>query len=146
MRFDRNRSAGYLTNWAARLFARNIDRRLKPAGLSSGQLPVLFALAGGERMTQKQLAEAAAIEQPTMAATLARMERDGLIQRETNPSDGRSTLVALTPAAARKAITLRQAIDAVNRQALAGLSPTERQALLAMLQKMIAALENSDRG
>ena len=142
MSFEREHSAGYLTNWAARLFARSIDRRLKTLGVSSGQLPVFFALAGGRRMTQKQLAEAAAIEQPTMAATLARMERDGLIQRDTNPADGRSALVALSPAAARKARALREAIDAVNREALAEFTATDREALLAMLRKLISTLES----
>ena len=44
MSLERGRSAGYLVNWAARLFARAIDRRLKPLGVSSGQLPVFFAL------------------------------------------------------------------------------------------------------
>jgi DNA-binding MarR family transcriptional regulator len=140
---DRTRSAGYLTNWAARLFARRIDQRLRNLGVSSGQLPVFFALAGGKRMTQKELARAAAIEQPTMAATLARMERDGLIERTTNPDDGRSALIALTAAAARKARAVREAIDAVNREALAGLGAADAEAFLATLQKVIAALERN---
>jgi DNA-binding MarR family transcriptional regulator len=135
MNFEREHSAGYLTNWVARLFARSIDRRLRKLGVSSGQLPVLFALAGGRRMTQKQLAEAAAIERPTIAATLARMERDGLIQRDTNPADGRSALVALSPAAARKARAVREAIDAVNREALAEFKAADRESLLAMLRR-----------
>jgi DNA-binding MarR family transcriptional regulator len=101
--------------------------------VSSGQLPVFFALAGGARLTQKQLAAGAAIEQPTMAATLARMEPDGLVQRAANPEDGRSALVALSPAAARKARAVQEAIDAVNAEALAGFTPAERTALLSML-------------
>ena len=141
--FERERSAGYLTNWAARLFARGIDRRLRRLGVSAGHLPVFFALAGGKRMTQKQLAKAAAIEQPTMAATLARMERGGLVRREVNPEDGRSALVGLSPAAARKARAVREAIDAVNTEALAGFSAAEREAFLAMLRRVIATLEST---
>ena len=140
--FERERSAGYLANWAARLFARRIDRRLKRFGVSAGHLPVFFALAGDKRLTQKQLAEAAATEQPTMAATLARMERDGLIRRSANPEDGRSALVALSPAASRKVRAVREAIDAVNGEALAGFTAAERDALLAMLRKVIASLES----
>ena len=44
MSYVRETSAGYLTNWAARLFARAIERRL--AGGNSGPMPVFFALAG----------------------------------------------------------------------------------------------------
>ena len=99
---EREKSAGYLTNWAARLFAKGMDRRLKEAGLSSGQLPLFFALGDGRALSQKALVEIVSIEQSTMAATLSRMERDGLIERTANPDDGRSALFKLTPAALKK--------------------------------------------
>lgn len=143
MTFVRERSAGYMTNWAARLLARAIDRRLKEHGLSSGHLPVFFALGDGKAMTQKALAAAAAIEQPTMAATLSRMERDGLVRRAPDPKDGRSALVSLTPAALTRVPAVRAAVDAVNEQALSGLSEAEREAYLAMLARMVAALEDA---
>ena len=141
MPFDRDASAGYLTNWAARLFARAIDQKLKAIGVSSGQLPVFFALGGGEAMTQKALTEAAAIEQPTMAATLVRMERDGLIVRKVDPSDRRSALVMLTPAALEKAKRVRAAVGAVNAQALEGLSKAEREQFLKLLHGVIGRLD-----
>src|SRR5690606_18244792 len=122
MQFDRERSSGYLTNWAARLFARAIDRRLAPLGLSSGYMPVFFALAHGEALSQKVLAARASVEQSTMANTLNRMERDGLVVRSPDPADRRSTLVSLTPAAAEKLKGVQAAGQAVNAQAMAGLS------------------------
>jgi MarR family transcriptional regulator, transcriptional regulator for hemolysin len=143
IKFDRDRSAGYLTNWAARLFARLIDRRLKPFGLSSGQLPVFFALGGGAALTQKALAEVAAIEQPTMAATLLRMERDGLIERRADPHDGRSALIRLTPAALKKAPGVLQAVQVANAEALAGLKDEEQELFLKLLGGVIANLENT---
>ena len=141
MSFDRGRSAGYMTNWAARLFARAIDQRLKLIGVSSGQLPVFFALAGGKTLTQKELARLASIEQPTMASTLARMERDGLIERTPDPNDGRSSLVSLSAKAKRKAELVMQAITEVNAGALEALAPVERATYLDSLAKIIAALE-----
>jgi MarR family transcriptional regulator, transcriptional regulator for hemolysin len=141
MSFDRGRSAGYMTNWAARLFARAIDQQLKAIGVSSGQLPVFFALAGGKALTQKELARLASIEQPTMASTLARMERDGLIERTPDPNDGRSSLVSLSARAKRKADLVTQAITEVNGGALEALAPAERTAYLDSLAKIIAALE-----
>jgi MarR family transcriptional regulator, transcriptional regulator for hemolysin len=141
MSFDRGRSAGYMTNWAARLFARAIDQRLKLIGVSSGQLPVFFALAGGKALTQKELARLASIEQPTMASTLARMERDGLIERRADPNDGRSSLVSLSAKARKKAEQVTQAITEVNAGALDGLTAAERTAYLDSLAKIIAALE-----
>jgi MarR family transcriptional regulator, transcriptional regulator for hemolysin len=133
-------SAGYMTNLAARLFAHVIDERLRPLGVSSGQLPVFFALARGGALTQKALAQAAAIEQPTMAATLSRMERDGLIRRRPDPNDGRSALIALTPAALKKAKAVEEAVQSGNAKALAGLDEATQRAFLETLAKIVRAL------
>ncbi|ODT14541.1 MAG: MarR family transcriptional regulator [Kaistia sp. SCN 65-12] len=141
MTLQRSRSAGYMTNWAARLFARAIDRRLKPLGISSGQLPVFFALGGGAALSQKALAELAAIEQPTMAATLSRMERDGLVGKSPDPDDRRSSLISLTPVAMEKAQEVREVIASVNAAALSALTPEEREAYLGSLAKITAALD-----
>ncbi|WP_309083243.1 MarR family winged helix-turn-helix transcriptional regulator [Chelativorans sp.] len=140
MPLDRQESAGYLTNWAARLFARAIDQRLRRLGLSSGQLPVFFALAAGEAMTQKRLAQIASIEQPTMAATLARMERDGLIERRPDPRDRRASLVTLSAAGREKLSGVMEAISSVNEEALSELGQAQREAYIASLKRIIATL------
>ena len=137
----RELSAGYLTNQMARLFARSIDWRLAPLGLSSGYLPVFFALADGVARPQKELARLASVEQPTMTATLNRMERDGLIVRATDPGDRRSALVRLSPAARRKLEDVQQAVDDTNAEGLARLSAAERAQLLTLMRKVIGALE-----
>src|SRR3954471_5245746 len=93
MTYDREASLGYQTNLAARLFVRSIERRLE--GGNAGPMPVFLALQDGRAMTQTALAQQASVEQPTMANTLSRMERDGLIERTPDPNDGRSALVRL---------------------------------------------------
>ena len=77
------------------------------ATVAAGYLPVFFALAA----TQTALASLAAIEQPTMAATLTRMERDSLIHRRPDPQDGRSSLISLTPVALKKVNAVEAAAD-----------------------------------
>jgi len=146
MTLDRERSAGYLTNWAARLFAREMDRRLGEVGMSSGYVPVFFALAAGIPRSQKDLAQLAAVEQPTMAATLARMARDKLITRVADPGDGRSALISLTPLAKKKALAVQAAVMGINKAALAGLSPAEQAQYLALIRRVIAALDSPDEG
>ena len=47
-------------------------------------------------LSQTALARWASVEQPTMANTLNRMERDGLIVRTPDPDDRRSALISLT--------------------------------------------------
>lgn len=139
----RERSTCFMTNLAARLFGRAVDRRLKAMGMSSGQLPVFFALSDGGAMSQKALLEFVAIEQPTLAATLSRMERDGWIQRRPDPADGRSSLISLTPAATEKLPQLETVVKSVNGTALEGLGDTEREVLMASLRSMVASLDRS---
>lgn len=141
MAFERDQSAGYLVNWAARLFTRLADRQLNPLGLAAGQMPVLIALATAGPTSQKALARAAAIEQPTMAATLSRMERDGLIGRRPDPRDGRSALVSLTARAEDRVDAVFEALSAINEHSLGTMPRAEREIFLAGLRTMIARLE-----
>jgi len=138
-RYRREQSAGYLVNWAARLFTRALERRL--AGSSAGSMPVFFALIDGRAQTQKELAHWAAVEQPTMANTLARMERDGLIERTPDPADRRSALVALTPLGQQRAGQALQAAGHTNALGLSPLSPEERETFLEMLRRVIQYLD-----
>ncbi len=138
---DDELSMGYLMHWGGRLLRRLADRRLRPLGLSSAHLPVINALAREEPLSQKALAQIAAIEQPTMAAMLARMERDGLIARRPDPNDRRSALFSLTPATRRQLGAVRAAVEEVNREALRGLPADERRPFRRQLQIMIEAMD-----
>ena len=138
--FDRLTSLGYMTNLVARLLVREIDGYLAPHGISVGYMPVFFALAADEAQTQRDLAASAQVEQPTMAATLARMERDGLIERRANPDDGRSALISLTEAGRGKLAAVHAASTAVNAKAAERLTAEERQQLIALLTKVAGTL------
>lgn len=140
MTVDPLQSIGYMTNWSARLFARAMETRLKPLGLSPGQLPLFFALAANGPMSQKALVQVIAIEQPTMAATLARMERDGLVQRRADPKDGRSAFYSLTPKAARHAKAVERAVHEINGVALGGVSEADRQVVLRVLNSAVKSI------
>jgi DNA-binding MarR family transcriptional regulator len=140
--YRREESAGYLVNWAARLLVRAIEKRL--AGGNAGPMPVFIALAGGARMSQTELARWAAVEQPTMANTLSRMERDGLISRTPDPADRRSALVALTPLGHARAAEALDSAREVNAFALGALKPDERPLFLDMLNRVIARLGAGD--
>ena len=137
--YDRETSGGYVTNRAARLFVRALERRLLNG--SAGQMPVFLALLDGSAYTQTELARLAAVEQPTMANTLGRMDRDGLIAREPDPNDRRSSLVSLNKLGRKRASEAMSAALEVNEAAFAGLSATERKTFFDLLHRVIAALE-----
>lgn len=142
MDFDRETSAGYLVNHMARLFARHLESRLKPHGIALGEFPALLHLWEEDGLTQKELVDRLRIEQPTMAATLARMERDGLVTRQRDEGDGRRQRIRLTARARRlRSVAVAEA-SAVNDLALGDLSGDERQRLIALMKRVILALDS----
>lgn len=131
-----------MVNRTARLLRRLADRRLAPFGLSSGYLPVLSALMPDRSLSQKHLTEQAGIEQPTMAATLGRMERDGMIERQPDPDDKRSARFRLAPRTIAQLAAITAAIDSVGEDALAGIADVDRALLRRTLHRVIASVED----
>ncbi len=141
MAFDRNLSAGYLVNHAARLFARALDAGLSPLGISTGPFPLLLHLWDRDGLTQRDLVKLLGYEQPTVAATLSRMERDGLIERRPDPHDGRAQRIWLT-AKGRAALDAAEAAAIqVNATALRNLSADEEATFITLLHRVIAGLD-----
>ncbi|MFT4076012.1 MAG: MarR family transcriptional regulator [Asticcacaulis sp.] len=136
---------GHLVNRLARLMNRLGEERLKPLGFSTGQLPVLGVLSDGKALPQKDLAQWAKIEQPSMAQMLARMERDGLIHRIPDPEDKRSSLISLTEDAIARLPAMHEVLTQGNADALTGLSDEEVATLSLLLKKVIANLEALDK-
>ncbi len=118
---------------AARSLSRLADIRFRDLGLAVGQMP-----------TQKELARIAGVEQPSMAQLLSRMERDGLIRREPDPEDGRSSLISLTDAAIDRIVPARTLLFQGNKDALAGFEKNEIAQLTDMLQRIIANVAEND--
>lgn len=138
--------ASKLISQAARALARLSDARLKDLGLAIGQLPVFVALKDGAQLSQKELARIAGVEQPSMAQLLARMERDGLIHREPDPADGRSSLISLSDSATALQAPAREILFQGNREALAGFEQAEIDQLVSLLGRVIANVASSEAG
>jgi DNA-binding MarR family transcriptional regulator len=132
---------GHLISLAARGFARLSEARLKPLGFGVGNLPVLVALQDGQASTQRDLARFARTEQPPMAQMLARMERDGLIERAPDPADGRSRRITLTKVAQARLPDAVTVLLQGNQEALRDFTEEEAQQLIALLTRLIANLD-----
>ena len=136
----RYESSGYMINLAARLFERALAERIAPLGLTTGQFPVLLALWERDGLAQSELVRIVRVEQPTMAQTLSRMERDGLIARAADPDDRRRALVRLTARGHAVQAPAVAAAHEVNHLAGRGLSDAQTREFLAVLMQMSANL------
>lgn len=85
--------------------------RQEAAAEASGLTPTsTAALATIERhgpLTPSELAELERVRRPTITRTLGCLEREGLIARTPDPSDGRSSLVSVNPAGRERLRRLR---------------------------------------
>ena len=77
----------------------HLDRRLQDSGLSGADYEVLALLSehDGDHMSARDLGTALDWEKSRVSHQLRRMQSDGLISREPNPGDARSTVVCLLP-------------------------------------------------
>ena len=137
MGFEKGRSAGFLANHMARLFAAGLATRIAPLGIAPAQFMVLLELWSEDGLTQKELVERLSVEQATMANTLARMERDELIVRRPSKTDKRSRTVWLTDQARGLKEPAIRAAGAQNDVALKGFDAEERAHFLNMMIRVI---------
>ena len=147
--FPRQESLGYQVNHLARLLAHALGAQIAPLGVVPGQFAQLLALYEEDDLTQRELVERVRVEQATMANTLQRMQRDGLVRCVADPTDRRRTRVQLTQHARALEGDLVTAARAVNATATRGLSEQEVADYLRITATLIRNLEtqtpNNDR-
>ena len=125
---------------------RAIAGALAEHGLNRGEFDVLATLRrSGEpyRMQAGQLAAAMLLSAAAMTNRLDRLERAGLVRRESDPGDRRAVVVALTDAGvARVEAAVTDHVENETRL-LAGLSPSERRQLSQLLAALLASVETA---
>lgn len=140
MSFDKENSAGYLVNHMARLFAKGLQDRIAPMGIVIGQFPILLELWQKDGVSQRDLLGKLDIEQATLANTLNRMERDGLISRTKHPSDARAQQIWLTKHARAVRAKAYKAASEQNELSLADLSEAEQAQLMDFMRRIVFTL------
>jgi DNA-binding MarR family transcriptional regulator len=107
--------------------------------LYPGQELLLMAVAREEGIAQGDLGDYLNVEPPTVARSLQRLERAGLVERRLNPHDGRVLRVYLTA----ESRALRGKIAAIwqelNNRMLKGVSGVEQ----AFLRRLLVQLRDN---
>jgi DNA-binding MarR family transcriptional regulator len=125
----------------------HLNRGLQESGLSGADYEVLAVLSAldGDRMRACDLCDALGWEKSRVSHQMRRMEQDGLISREPNPDDARSTLVCLLPAG-RAAIekAAPKHVEDVRRNFIDLLTPAELDMLATLNERVVHHLATSD--
>ncbi len=142
MAFDKEKSAGFLINHIARLFAKELQQRIQPLGIVTGQFPILLELWEGDGLTQRELLEKLDIEQATLANTLTRMQRDGLIKRTKHPTDARAQLIWLTDKASKIKDEAYRFAWQINTDSLSVLDEREQAQFMEFMRRVISGMRS----
>ena len=119
-----------------RALRREVAARGSALGLTPPQLQVLWRLWLEDGVLTSRLVEASEISSGTITGLLDRLEARGLVRRERSTDDRRVVRVYLTEEGRGLQEPIQQAVDEVNAAALAGFSPTEREQLMTLLQRI----------
>lgn len=117
-------------------------RGATPDGPSVAQLSVLGQLHRQGPSTPTALAALERVRLQSLTRLLATLEAEGWIDRSAHPSDGRQSLLSLTPEGRRRLQALMRAREAALAAAIAALG-AEQQALLMQACGLIDGLAAS---
>ncbi|MBE7942560.1 MULTISPECIES: MarR family transcriptional regulator [Ramlibacter] len=140
MTLDPQHHFGFLLKDVSRLYTRSFGARAEPLGLSLDRCRVLGYLRRQQGLNQAQLAELCDTDPMTLGRLLARMEAEGLVEREPNPDDRRAHRLRPGRAAGRLLARMDPLADQTEAGALAGLDAAERRQLAALLERVKANL------
>lgn len=121
-----------------------LERALQPTGLPLTWYDVLLVVnaAPQRRLTMSELGSQAVVSRERVSRVVSELEREGLMRREPNPDDKRSSFAVITPEGRRR---LRSAaphyLRAVEEHYLAHLTADEVRAISAGLARVVAAEE-----
>ena len=127
---------GSALNRAARIVSRAFDEALTEAG---GSLPVWLVLLNvetGQASTQRALAAALGLREPTLTHHLTAMESDGLVTRRRDDANRRVQVVSLTDAGRAAFHGLRTAAIAFDRRLRGGIDDAD----LALVDDILGRL------
>jgi DNA-binding MarR family transcriptional regulator len=117
------------------ILAAAIDRELRPLGLTFARYEVLmllrFSRVGALPMTK--VADRLMVHPTGVTKLVDRLEQDGLVQREANPTDRRGVLVRITPTGRRLAARGSRAVGAIRFGML--FDDAELETLIALLER-----------
>lgn len=136
--------APYLMNRIMGRYNAALSEEMAKLGLTTPQMRALAVLSVRDGILIRELAVYAVVQQSTLSRGLDGLAQSGLIRREPDPDDSRATRIYLTDAGrdAQKRLWphMAGAYDAM----FAGISGSEKRALVATLQKMLKNIRKHD--
>ncbi len=141
------RRGGFLLSRLSRSMAKRFAALMKEEGLDdigSGEGRLVYLLWKAGPLRQGELAARAGIDKSTLALTLARMERKGLVSRGSASDDGRGVIVALGRDAAAHGEAFRRVSEKMGELFYRGLGAPDIDAFERTLERILKNVEGKE--
>lgn len=137
-----SRRLGPTLGWAAQMARCAMDARVSRYDVTPVQTHVLMYLHHhGGQAPQRELTEFLRAKPSSVNGVLDRMEEKGLVRRSVIGEDARRRLITLTDKGAEQQTRFAESFLASEEAMVRGLSPQERETLLALLDRIIENLK-----
>lgn len=141
--FDLDECLIFLTNRRSKILSTELERRLVPYKITKIQWMALYYLHKHSEMTQKALAEALYIKEPSLVRMVDKLEREGYIARVGSQSDRRVKYLVLTDTGLNLYSETLPLVEHYKKDMTDGLSPEEedivKRALVIMEQNALSS-------
>jgi DNA-binding MarR family transcriptional regulator len=116
--------------------------RLSTLNLYPGQDGLLYHLSQNDGLTMTELVEKLKIKHPTLFTMVSRMETAGLIKKDKDGTDKRTSRIFLTNKGKKHVSELSRIWQDIEKQVLKGFSKEEINTAKIVLSKLIYNLSN----
>jgi DNA-binding MarR family transcriptional regulator len=116
----------------------HIETRLADLGISAAEGQLLAYVEARDAVPVGELVRLLGVPKSTMTSMVHRLARAGLATRRENPDDGRSFMVAVTPAGRDAAREARSRVAAFEAALLARVAPADVEALRRVVNAVTA--------
>ncbi len=131
-------SYGLLFKQLSIAFDSNLQREAARFDLTPAQASILIYLASVDHsVNQRELEYYFKLSNPTVTGLMKRMEAKGFISRVTNPEDGRSKYIQLTPKAMEVSQSVHNNMMEVDRTIMQDLTPEEEEVFHELLSRVL---------
>ncbi len=117
-----------------------IDKALKPTGLSVTRFRTLIVISRLPGCTMSELATVSTMDRTGLTRTIDQLIRDGLVVRRTEPDDRRKVRIFLSPEGEAALVEAGPIVSAVNDRSLERLTDDDRRGFVHCLEQMMFSL------
>lgn len=122
----------------------HIHKAANAYGLYFGQLPILEAIGKNNNCTQKEISELLHVSPPSIATSVKRMQKMGLLRKVSDENDLRCTHLSLTEKGLSYSEDARKAFDKIDEKMFKGFSSNECDEFYNYIERLIENLSDDE--